>query len=132
MFDNLKQSIVKILDDKYELRGTGFFVSNEGHIVTCWHVIEELSFIYIDYNGEKCTAQKLDSCCNPGHDIAVLKININTKFQYLNLNKNFDEGEKIYTVGFSKEKLKISPQGFINDGVLILLRQIILVNSLGL
>jgi hypothetical protein len=36
--DRLKNSVVKILIDGQSV-GTGFFVSNDGGVLTCWHVI---------------------------------------------------------------------------------------------
>lgn len=77
--------------------GTGFFVSEEGHLVTNYHVIEDskdITIITSDGENHSATVLKQDAT----NDVAILKIN--KKTQALVLSKDIEKGETVVTIGF--------------------------------
>ena len=84
--------------------GTGFFISSDGYIVTCYHVIENHKEIKIKgINGDFTKAHIANVVTvDKTNDIAILKVNAG-----LNLTLNYgikweqsEVGEDIYTLGF--------------------------------
>lgn len=52
--------------------GTGFFISNTGHIITNHHVINECNYSNINYKNEELTARLIAS--DKANDLSLLKI----------------------------------------------------------
>jgi hypothetical protein len=79
--------------------GSGFFVSNNGHIATNYHVIEGAEKIYVrTYNGQRHLAKV--AFVDQQKDLAILSINAQSSPLYLrNINSN-DKGGKVYTLGY--------------------------------
>ncbi len=77
--DQLELATVKIFTTT-GFKGTGFFITPEGYILTAWHCIEEvirygtISQITIEYDGKKFTAQLDQEKSIKEHDIAIIKI----------------------------------------------------------
>jgi len=75
----LEEATVKIATDS-GFKGTGFFISTDGYILTAWHCIKEVAFqlsqtIFVEYGEGKRFEAFLDSDKSlQNHDIAVLKI----------------------------------------------------------
>jgi hypothetical protein len=61
--------------NEYSGIGTGFFIDNQGHILTCAHVIIDSirTFISIPALGKKKINVDIISVC-PEYDIALLKV----------------------------------------------------------
>jgi S1-C subfamily serine protease len=80
--------------------GTGFFVSKDGVIITCDHVIEGASRITVKIDGVEHPAQVLAK--NTSMDLAVLKINYKPRFHFgiANFNTTTSLGDKVYVLGF--------------------------------
>jgi tetratricopeptide (TPR) repeat protein len=103
--ESLRQAIVAVLDFKGKVVGTGFFVTSDGYILTCYHVIEKnLSAGKVDIRmaeGVKLEAVlKGDkSCPEKGIDFAILKID-GGPFQCLPLGINFGLDDKWYSLGY--------------------------------
>ena len=84
--------------------GTGFFISSDGYIVTCYHVIENHKQIKIkgingDFtNGQIANVVAIDKT----NDIAILKVNadLNHTLKYGIKWEPSEVGEDIYTLGF--------------------------------
>jgi hypothetical protein len=75
--DQLKNSVIKIVRKNGDFEGTGFFVDQHGHLLTCYHVIEKLvPQIFVEYKGEKYSAEYVPKFSSPEKDIAVLKVKI--------------------------------------------------------
>lgn len=86
--------------------GSGFFIDNQGHILTCSHVIQNSKKIYIEipFEGDKKIEVKVLGLC-PEFDIALLKtINYqNEEFYELHDRKEIytiKPGCEVYAVGF--------------------------------
>lgn len=80
--------------------GTGFYVTNDGVIITSYHTIEDASSIHvIDVgNGEKMPASVIAT--DPNNDIAVIKTA--AKSQGIPLASHFSSamGDEIFTLGY--------------------------------
>lgn len=111
---------VKVISQKIELNwihpyknqetrrsiGSGFFIDNKGHIITCSHVIQNSKKIYIEipFEGDRKIEVKVLGLC-PEFDIALLKtINYkNTDFYELHSRKEIytiKPGCEVYAIGF--------------------------------
>lgn len=132
----LRTSVVRILIDN-QPSGTGFFISKEGYLLTCWHVIEPslirndkgtlIGFknITLEYaSGYKDTAgillalledaQKYKECLI--YDYCILRsLDTTYEYDYLPMGNfnDLQEGEMIYTCGYP---LGIKQQ-FISQGI---------------
>ncbi|MDE3184550.1 MAG: trypsin-like peptidase domain-containing protein [Bacteroidota bacterium] len=132
----LKSSVVRVFVEK-QASGTGFFVTQDGWLLTCWHVIEPalirdsshriigLKKMYIQFsNGEKVEVGIMTDLLGKGYqngisyDYALLKIQTTpiTKFSPLKIGRfeDIQEGDEIYTCGYP---LGIEQQ-FISKGIL--------------
>ncbi|RKZ74837.1 MAG: hypothetical protein DRR19_29790 [Candidatus Parabeggiatoa sp. nov. 1] len=75
----LEQATAKIATNS-GFKGTGFFISTDGYILTAWHCINEVAIqlspkIWVEYGEGKRVEAQLDSDKSlPDNDIAVLKI----------------------------------------------------------
>jgi len=84
--------------------GTGFLISNDGYIVTCYHVIENSKEIKIKgINGDY--AKEYDAkvvATDINNDIAILKVNVilNHNLKYGIKWETCEVGEDIFTLGF--------------------------------
>jgi serine protease Do len=77
--------------------GSGFFISNNGYIVTNYHVLEGENEIYVRYNNKRIKAEIIRD--NKSSDLLLLKIDETTKgLQIINTpSKNL--GEDVYAIG---------------------------------
>lgn len=97
--------------------GTGFFISNDGYILTCSHVVEDAIKleITIPILGKKKYSAKIISI-SPDYDIAVLKTDYkNNNFLKLTDSDLVKQGDTVHAVGYplGQDKLKVS-QGIIS------------------
>ncbi len=83
----------------YSSRGSGFFIGNDGTLITAFHVIEMAAEIYIiTDDGAKRPLEKVISF-NPVYDIAILKIDYETP-NYLEICENAAKvGESVVAIG---------------------------------
>lgn len=77
--------------------GTGFFVTNKGHIVTNFHVIEDSKFVKIKTSDGK-TLQAKVLRTDPVNDLALLHVDFNSPF--LRLGDDIIKGEQVLTIGY--------------------------------
>lgn len=84
-----------------EYTGSGFFIDNQGTLVTCYHVIDAAESIAVECsNGGKYDVNEIVDFSEL-YDIAVLKIDIENNL-YLELCKEKTRtGETVYAVGSS-------------------------------
>ena len=106
-FDNQKHndSIENKSKPKIRSSGTGFFVTQNGHILTCNHVIEKANLIKIKIGEEIYNAEIINE--NSFIDLALLKIEKSSpaiKFS----SSEIVLGEEAFTIGFPNPFL----QGF--------------------
>jgi S1-C subfamily serine protease len=80
--------------------GTGFFVTNDGLLVTNYHVIEDSRAISIVLEGREILAEVV--VVDPTNDVAVLKVAATTSF--VPLADSFSErvGNEVLTLGYPR------------------------------
>lgn len=107
----VKIGLIKDGSTKIDL-GSGFLVSKEGHVLTCWHVIGDLPAVHIlfdrgqgkyDYFLANCV------CKDKTKDFAILKIDKkNSDYLELGNFNDINEGDEILFAGFPLKILKTS------------------------
>lgn len=99
--------------NEYKSVGTGFFIDDNGYILTCCHVIENAVKIYIiiPTEGKKKLDAEVISIC-PDNDLALLKIKNykNKSFLKLGDNDTIIQQDQVIAVGYplSSDTLKFS------------------------
>ena len=86
--------------DEYEDAGsaTGFFISPDGLIATCYHVIKEAELIQVEYRNKSYKAHTITG--NEGNDLAIIKIEGEFPFFDLVGSETVKLGDDVYTVGY--------------------------------
>ena len=96
--------------------GTGFFISNDGYVLTNSHVIEGSTSISIILNGKSVSATLVDH--DPSNDIALLKVDKSVKGLPIELKKKTKQGTEIAVLGYPNIGLQGNEQkatfGYIN------------------
>jgi S1-C subfamily serine protease len=79
--------------------GTGFFVNNDGTIVTCAHVVAGANKLAVNINGTRYDAQLISA--NESTDLAIIKIDYasNRYFALSELERE-DVGNKVSVLGY--------------------------------
>ncbi len=78
--------------------GSGFFVTEDGYIITNSHVIENAEEITVtDYNGNQYPARLIGS--EPENDVAVIKIDAKTLPVTLGVSSSLEVGDDILIIG---------------------------------
>ena len=97
--------IINILNSNGSSIGTGFFVSSDGYILTCYHVLKQIgevkigSLIGFRLPLSKTVYSATVGAYNSENDIALLRSNNYSKIYYP-LATNVEKGEKLSTMGF--------------------------------
>ena len=86
-------------------QGTGFFIDNKGHILTCAHVINESRNVFIEI--PHISSSKYECAIIffvPEFDIALLKIKNYKNKDYLSLgnSEKLKSSDEVFAVGFPK------------------------------
>ena len=87
-------------DEKYNARGSGFVVSQDGLVVTAFHVVSAAKKVYVlSTTGQEFEATVLYT--NPLKDLAVLKlVDVKVPLPYLELSTQLPrEGEEVLAMG---------------------------------
>jgi len=96
--------------------GTGFFISNDGYVLTNSHVIEGSSSISIVLKGKSVSAILVDH--DSSNDIALLKVDMTVEGLPIELKKKTKQGTEIAVLGFPNIGLQGNEQkatfGYIN------------------
>lgn len=93
--------------------GSGFLIDDKGHIVTCFHVINQAVhlFVTLPKSGQKRIPASIVSIF-PEMDIAVIKINLKDKTSFLEIGDSdkIKIGKEVLAIGYplGQEKLKIT------------------------
>lgn len=88
----------KSIDKKGKSSGTGFIISDNGHILTNSHVVRGTTEIEVELNGSKFPAKILEE--DKHNDIALLKIEKNNT-SFINLNQNnIKKGTTVCALGY--------------------------------
>ena len=96
--------------------GTGFFISNDGYLLTNSHVISGSSSISIILNGKSFPATLIDH--DSSNDIALLKVSQQVQGLPIELKKKTKQGTEIAVLGYPNIGLQGNEQkatfGYIN------------------
>jgi S1-C subfamily serine protease len=95
------------ISDSWKGNGSGFFISEKGHIVTNYHVIENANEIEVEYKylGETITHKAEVVRSDKSNDLSIIKIT-DVSFQKLssipyNLKtRTIDVGSEVYALGY--------------------------------
>lgn len=77
---------------------TGFFISQQGHLVTAYHAVENRKVAVVLPDGRAVSADLVKH--NKEADLALLKISENTPFLPIARPENIDIGLEIMTIGY--------------------------------
>jgi S1-C subfamily serine protease len=100
----------KTLSDDESI-GTGFFIDNNGFILTCYHVVENSVklWITIPKEGKQKMEAKIVSVC-PASDVALLKVINYKNKEWLDLGDSdkIKQGDKVTAIGYplGQDRLK--------------------------
>ncbi|MDM8566340.1 trypsin-like peptidase domain-containing protein [Candidatus Halobeggiatoa sp. HSG11] len=121
----MDQNLNKAIQDKLELaivkiattsgpKGTGFFISFEGHVLTAWHCVEEVvrfgfSDLVVIYNGQELPAELVRDKSLPDEDIAILKVSCSVPLCLpLGLVSTNYRSDDIVSIGYPAHELNAS------------------------
>ncbi|MBD2648785.1 HEAT repeat domain-containing protein [Nostoc foliaceum] len=109
--DELRESMVKILDSNGGTVGSGFIIRADGYLVTCHHVIYLLDALRVEYQGQVYAAEWCKEFSNLEVDIAILKIDVESAKAVPLINpKHLSTSVKVF--GFPPAKKANFPEGF--------------------
>jgi hypothetical protein len=109
----VRSSTVAIATSNGSIKGTGFFISSEGHLLTCAHVVEAAGgWEQIRINGQSVNLVYLGSYSLD--DFAVLHVTSHTG-KTAPLGLDFDPMDRFLTVGYGRADF---PEGASIDGTI--------------
>ncbi len=115
--DTLWESMAKIVDPKGKTVGSGFFIKENGYIITCHHVIFLLDKIDVDYKGKRYPAIWCEDISKISADIAILKIAIES-VPAIQLSTPKSQIVSAIVYGFPANKTEQFSKGFDIAGTL--------------
>lgn len=79
--------------------GTGFFISDDGYLITNYHVVQDSKdILIITYNKKELKGTYVDGSLND--DVALIKVNAVTKSLPILEKHNIAKGEEVFTLGY--------------------------------
>lgn len=101
--DMLKKTSSSVVTVETEKKfGSGVFISDNGYIITNYHVIEGEKTVFVRIDKEKKIKAEIIKS-NRDFDLAILKVDVNSKG--LSFNKNSTNlGEDVYAIGTPLDK----------------------------
>ena len=111
----VKQCTVKIGNSNHGVVGTGFFISSEGYLLTCAHVVEEaggLEELRVNDQEVNLSLEYLENSIT--NDFAVLKVS-NYQGEAVPLSADFQSLDRFLTFGFGHEDF---PDGATIEGTI--------------
>jgi len=84
--------------DQPKSYGTGFFVTDDGYLLTNHHVVKGSSKILVHYRGQVFPVRSLKY--DALSDVAVLKIDARTQYLPLVPSRDIRSGDDVFTIGF--------------------------------
>lgn len=101
-----------------EATGTGFFIDTQGHLLTCAHVVQDASHVFIEIPSEGKTqykAQVLGVCPKTGFDVAVLRVDGYVNRHFCEISQEdavttVRPGDETFALGFplGQDNLKVT------------------------
>jgi len=92
------QSSIGNIERKINGSGTGFFITGDGYILTCHHVIKDASEIKISVEGKTYLAKLILDDSN--NDLALLKINGSFPAIAFSSKRSAKMGQEVFTIGY--------------------------------
>jgi|GEM_PF-1384225 len=113
-FKAVQRSVVRVKDASGQTWGTGFFISREGHLLTCAHVVKDAG----DWKNVRILDQPVN-CLYEGDperdDFCLLQVK-DLQVTPVELGKDFEPGDEFLSFGFSNDDFYGAPiQGKITD-----------------
>ena len=122
-----KQYYSSILGSYYrpaKMSGTGFCISDNGYIVTNYHVVENAAELTVtDYSGKEYKAELIGS--EPSNDFAVIKIKADTEAVKLGNSSDLKVGDDIMVIGNALGELSYT----YTDGIISHLSRLVTLES---
>jgi hypothetical protein len=84
--------------------GTGFFITEDGYILTCHHVIKNASEVKIKHEEKIYTAKTIRSDSN--NDLALLKIDGSFSALAFSADRSAKMGQNVFTIGYPNPVLQ--------------------------
>jgi hypothetical protein len=84
--------------------GTGFFITRDGYILTCLHVVQDAARIEV-YEGDKTYPASLVRS-DPNNDLAILKVNGTFPALAFSPHRSAKTGQDVFTVGYPNPGLQ--------------------------
>ncbi len=104
--------------------GTGFCISDNGYIVTNFHVVDKAeNLTVIDYNGREYNAKVVGS--EPSNDFAIIKIDAATVSAKIGNSSDLNVGDDIMVIGSALGELSYT----FTDGIVSHLSRSVTVES---
>lgn len=89
--------------------GTGFLVTTDGHILTCYHVVFRATSVKVKTENRLYSAQVVRT--DPANDLALLKITGSFPALALSADRSARMGQEVFTIGYPNPDLQgISPK----------------------
>lgn len=114
--DIKKQTTSPHIEARYT--GTGFALTNDGYLVTSYHVVNDADSIFVQHkDGNYYKALAIAS--NPGSDIVILKIEAEdfsftkSDIPYSIAKSKSSLGSKVFTLGFPQDEI-VYNEGYIS------------------
>jgi len=100
--DQAMEAGVTIKDDSKQRHGSGFFISNNGYILTNYHVVANSEKLQVLLHSGKSYVCEI-ICFDKMSDLAIVKIEANVPYAYkLPIDKNYKTGTEIMVIGTPK------------------------------
>jgi S1-C subfamily serine protease len=104
------------MERKSASTGTGFFVSQKGHVLTNHHVVENCSSIVVALEGTTSQTAQV-TARDPKNDLALLRVTGLTPSNVPNLRLGVRLGESVFVYGFPLTGLLASAGNFTTGSV---------------
>ena len=95
--------------------GTGFIITRDGYILTCYHVIEDANEIKISIGDNLYSAKLIRKDAN--NDLALLKINGSFKALAFSSKRSAKMGQEVFTIGYPNPSLQGVSAKFTNGAI---------------
>ncbi len=97
--------------------GTGFMLSNQGYLITNYHVVSSADSIYVsDFEGKMLSAELI--LASRSYDLAILKLSdttyaANLEIPYWLAPREAGLGDRLFTLGYPKDEI-VYGEGYLS------------------
>jgi uncharacterized protein len=105
-------------DSPIEDNGTGFFITDDGFLLTAYHIIIDAQKVGVKRNKELLSARVIK--VDPVNDLALLKVNGQFKAAALASTRNVKIGDAIFTLGFPSLKTPATDPHLVEGNIKML------------